>query len=436
MFAPRGWLSRRHRRNSYRTLQSSKLFDRGYYRAQNLHGLQKLQDPLWHFLHHGSTGKFSPSVSFDASYYLEKNDDVRQATINPLYHYEVHGQAERRLPLRSALEAAHHVIPEASLLRSFITPSLGQRRVSLLIDASTAPGAMSLPAGVLQLCAAYAEEQGATLRILCRPGALDTREMFPVIEGFSEQIQMSLEITEVPTTLSYSDIPFFEDEISIATSWSSALALRNATAAGLAWICHGTQSPGPTAEKLDLIRNCAGARERLFQEAMVVPRDLLEQSELALIAPPKIPEQRQIAVVVNADKYPLAYARVIEALSIFIIQYDADSPPPSICLVGNTGPRMAFVEEVEPLHVSITAGSQSSVAADCVLVLSAYDDSLPSLLRAQGLTVVHSRPRAVGQASIPGQPPSSGADCGLTVDEIVSSLHEALTALGEKQRGF
>lgn len=229
MFAPRGWLSRRFHRQTYRTIASSGLFDHAYYRKRNLSGISKLQDPLWHFVTKGWRAGLSPSPYFDTDYYVTKNDDVRVANLNPLFHYAEYGQAERRLPVRSSLEAQHAATPEASPLRYFITPSVGQKRVSILFDSATDLTDQGVALNILKLASQKAEIESASLRILHRTGALNHISLNEALGGLPLALQDSLEITEVPTSLTYSDLPFFQDETSIATSWSSSFALRYVT---------------------------------------------------------------------------------------------------------------------------------------------------------------------------------------------------------------
>jgi|GEM_PF-1748916 len=238
MFAPRGWISRSLPREMYRLFSETPYFDRRWYRA-HIPPSQRWQDPLWHFIHQGGINGLAPSRHFDSAYYLEKNDDVRVARLNPLYHFLAHGQAEGRLPLRSAKEMVHHVAPETAVLRSFLTPEIGAPRVSLLLD-SAAP--RPLFEGFIRTAAAIADGRGATLRVLFRGIAPEPDVVNSALADGAEEFLQTVEITPVPLTETYSDIPFYPSEVSLASSWSSARAMRHAAEVERSWVLASTDS--------------------------------------------------------------------------------------------------------------------------------------------------------------------------------------------------
>ena len=384
MFAPRGWLSRRFHRQVYRALSHSELFDRSYYRAHNLQGASRVQDPLWHFVTTGWKKGLSPSTRFDSEYYMMKNDDVRVAKLNPLFHYLEYGQAERRLALRSSLEAQHVATPEASPLRYFITPSLEQKRVSVLVDSATDLTTSKSLVSIMSLAAEQAEQSFASLRILYRANRLDHLALEEALGELNVGVQDSLEITEVPTTLTYSDIPFFDNEVSIATSWSSSLALRFATAEKNSFAVKT-----PTGSTL--IPNDETLRESLIQQQASAPHEL--PARLANTLETSGPGQdKGILAFVDIDSYPLAYSLLVEALGEFFLSHDTTSPLPSLTLVGNPGPRFAFAEELHPRLISGAEFSPADVVGNCVVVMSSADDHTPTALANTGFLVVHATP--------------------------------------------
>lgn len=386
MFAPRGWLSRRFHRQVYRTLRTSDLFDRSFYRRENLHGLARVQDPLWHFVTTGGDRALSPSASFDSEYYLMKNDDVRVARLNPLFHFLEYGALEGRLPLRSAPEARHVATPEASPLRYFITPSLGQKRVSILFDSASKTDTAEEFAVAIQAAADHAKQQSSTLRILYRPQALRGYNISQALSGIPRAIQDALEITEAPTTLTYSDVPFFDDEMSLATSWSSAEALRFATASDKAFVlsaAHGS----PT-----LLRNDAQLRSALREEALTLPAGL-DSILTASLRATKPSSQPGIIAWVDSEQFPLAYSLLLEALELFILHRSPQSSTPDITLVGNPGARFAFAEEIEPALLTSEGLSSNVLQGNCVLVLAEDENSSLLALSDQGYQVIHASRR-------------------------------------------
>ncbi len=382
MFAPRGWLSRRFHRQVYRTLRTSDLFDRSFYRRENLHGLARVQDPLWHFVTTGGDKGLSPSAHFDSEYYLMKNDDVRVARLNPLFHFLEYGASERRLPLRSAPEARHVATPEASPLRYFITPSLGQTRVSILFDSASKTDTAEEFFTAVQVAADYATQQSSTLRILYRPQALGGHSTAKALPGISRALQDALEITEVPTTLTYSDVPFFDDEVSLATSWSSAEALRFATASDNSFVLSAAQG-SPT-----LLRNDAQLRSALREEALTLPAGL-DSLLTASLRATKPSSQPGIIAWVDSEQFPLAYSLLLEALGLFILHRSPQSSTPNITLVGNPGSRFAFAEEIEPVLHRSEGLSSNVLEGNCVLVLAENENPFLWALSDQGYQVIH-----------------------------------------------
>jgi len=382
MFAPRGWLSRGIHRTMYRTLSHSKLFDRSFYRVKNLNGLSRLQDPLWHFITAGWKEGFSPSERFDSAYYLAKNDDVRVAHLNPLYHYLEYGETERRLPVRSALEAQHIVTPEASPLRYFITPALGANRVSVLFDSATNLEAPDRLSSILEQASVKAREQSASLRILFRPNSLPFVDLGKAVKSTPLSVQETLEITEIPTTLTYSDIPFFAEEISIATSWSSASALQFSTLSEHAFLVDAAN------EALSLVGNDEETRRELRRRNASLPtrRSGEVVSHLSKSGPWL---STGIIAFVDVANYPLVYSVLIDAINQFLLTHRPESETVPVTLVGQPGERFAFAEEIYPTLLTHTELLQSSTSASCIVAISSSADDSVSALAASGFTVIH-----------------------------------------------
>jgi len=416
MFAPRGWLSRRFHRQMYRSVARSGLFDRSYYRHHNLRGALRFQDPLWHFLSTGWKQGSSPSAHFDSEYYVAKNDDVRVAGLNPLFHYVEYGHAERRLPVRSSLEAQHAATPEASPLRCFITPSLGHKRVSVLLDSATDLATPGNLLTIVRRAAEKAESESATLRVLIRTGSLNHLEVHEALSQLSQGIQDSAEITEVPSSLTYSDIPVFHDEISIATSWSTSFALRYSTEQ------ENALAIGDLGQESSLIANDEKLRQLLSHRRTSAPETL--PLELVVNLQKKGPSAKPgVFAFIDIEAHPMAYSLLVEALSHFLLNRLPDSDLPAVTLVGNPGPRFAIAEELHPTLLTTEEFAASNVSVTCALVLSRIEDPGPSALSMAGFRVIHATPQDSGL----GIGETAGKDAFMRTALTAEALEKALS---------
>lgn len=99
---PRTWGERRTARKIARkrrqTLIESGLFDDAWYRTRYPDVVQSGQDPMTHFLEHGSYEGRSPGPDFNAFGYLARYPDVVEEKIEPWLHYVRHGRPEGRSP--------------------------------------------------------------------------------------------------------------------------------------------------------------------------------------------------------------------------------------------------------------------------------------------------------------------------------------------------
>lgn len=77
-------------------LRKSRLFDAGYYLAQNPDVRQSGADPLTHYILIGGFDGRRPNPVFDSKWYLETYGDVAKEGINPLVHFIKFGLAEGR----------------------------------------------------------------------------------------------------------------------------------------------------------------------------------------------------------------------------------------------------------------------------------------------------------------------------------------------------
>ena len=355
MFAPRGWLSRSLAREMYQMFSLSPYFSRRWYRAHHLSGFLKWQDPIWHYIHHGGLTGLAPSLSFDSAYYLEKNDDVRVARLNPLFHFLAYGQAERRLPLRSAQEMVAALLPEAAPLRSFLTPQLDNPRVSVLVDSQTPESHRSEFIAAAQ---ALALQHKATLRVLYRGIASPLPEIAEIPADKQGDLFARLEITPVPLTATYSDIPFYDHEVSIATSWSSAKALRFAAQVENSWFL--TPEPEVPAG-YELQKNTTELQNTSALRSRSWPSTLPTSALVQLAHQTDSREEWRLGVVAEANEHPLAFCIGLEAMSLWLAGAEGGV---SIRFLGEPVAPFSFHEEFQPLPLS------QGESVDCLLVLS------------------------------------------------------------------
>jgi hypothetical protein len=226
MFAPRGWLQGRGNQAVYRSLSQSPLFDKNWYRNAYLTGIEKLTDPLWHFIRKGWQQGWDPSPRFDTSFYLWWNKDVRESQVNPLDHFLNYGEAEGRPALTPLAQWWPDEIAALNPAKFYVAPSTGMKRITIVIDTNTPhrwKGDVAL--GIL-LSAWLAHSLSRELRILVR----DSSPAIPHINSDFFHWPNSVpppQVTRIPAGIEYSDIARYPDEIFVATSWSSAHSLHS-----------------------------------------------------------------------------------------------------------------------------------------------------------------------------------------------------------------
>lgn len=82
----------------YEVISKSALFSAEYYLNGNPDVSALGQDPLLHFIRHGTKEGRNPSPYFWVNYYLQQYKDVANLGMNPLAHYIAHGAMEGRQP--------------------------------------------------------------------------------------------------------------------------------------------------------------------------------------------------------------------------------------------------------------------------------------------------------------------------------------------------
>jgi hypothetical protein len=228
MFAPRGWVSRPLARRIYKTIASSELFDKRWYRRHQMRGLSKLSDPLWHFLALGRKHQLDPSPMFDTEHYISSHHDVRDSNLNPLFHYLEYGIGERRQPIRSVHETFDHLFPDARELPTFLTARIGGPRLTVLIDQATMKRTDLALSQVLDSAAAEAARRSSTLRIISLLADNNDLVHQSAQASLSSKV-LGLDIVTAPPRSETTSYEVHDEEVFLATSWTSAAAIRHAT---------------------------------------------------------------------------------------------------------------------------------------------------------------------------------------------------------------
>jgi hypothetical protein len=225
MFLPRGWLKRPVPRMIYRTLESSELFDANWYRRTQLSHLEKLVDPLWHYLDVGWKKGLNPSPHFDTRYYLRHHPDVQDLGLNPLFHYLRYGIGEQRHPVQTSLRALHSLTGPLAPLRLLSTPEGAPPRITVVLDDFT-PRDTGLPyARVLITALAMAGQSQTRLRVLDRMSFTDDLNLGDISRLSATAPPLGFEYKAVGVHNHNHDLPVYPSEIFLATSWSSACSL-------------------------------------------------------------------------------------------------------------------------------------------------------------------------------------------------------------------
>ena len=441
MFAPLGWVSRSLQKEMYSLFRDSSLFDSGWYKSQ-LRGFAKLQDPVWHYIYIGWLRGLSPSRLFDPDYYTAKYGDLRRARVNPLHHYLTYGRDEGRLPLRSSQEVIDYYLPEAAALRTFVTPSLGSKRLSILLDSSSTDSSGMNSWELISLCGRIAVAQKATLRILTRGLSLESGEVERATDEFDKKFHRQLEITPIPTAQSYSDIPLFEDEITIASSWSGAQALRFAKKTENSWCL--VEKPAPESITGDtvapenelaifsgvrIVKNTAPLREWLRASQLLwpqyVPADVIDA-----IGPTKRPGRIwKLGVYCQPNSFPSAFGRGLEALTSWLLSAPAQAEQIHVVFFGESPVPVQMGAEFTP---EIVALSSHGIELDAVVLLSTAPKETSLALADKGVDVMCVSPKTNGvrvrnQSGITVSASMSPGDIG----EGLALLHQRFRAREE-----
>jgi len=443
MFAPLGWISRPLQQEMYHLFESSELFDPRWYRAQ-LKGVELLQDPIWHYIYIGWLRGFSPSAGFDPRYYSDKYVDLQRARVNPLHHYLKYGKQEGRLPLRSNIEIVDHHIPESSSVRSFITPSLGTQRLSVLIDSNSAHHCEIPAQEIIALCSTIASVTRSHLRILLRGISLDPSEIDRALASAGNQGVPGLEITPIPVTFYYSDIPVFDDEKMIATSWSSSQALRHHPIPEYSWCltpktpekktsCETVPLPSEVnfPKTLDLFLNSVNFRKIMQSEYLAWPDTFFAPSASFYGTRKENRSQMRIGVFCQPGPYPGIFSLSVEALNEWLLFSSLKPEDVELVFFDQEIPPFHLASEFIPRFVQSSGEGSDTNDLDCAVVFSRDAAELAGPLLGDGADVVHVSPENSGVTVLP-QP---GSNVLVATSPALEDISKAMVLLENRQQG-
>lgn len=206
----------------YRSIANSGLFDADWYRKRQ--GLSRFfYEPLWHYIDVGWKQGKDPSPNFDTSHYLQIYPDVRPLHVNPLFHFVEHGDVEGRLPLRHLPQVLRHYFPDARELSTFLVSRPSTRRMSIVIDdATVSPHQLPLK-DIVEASVARAVRTKSALRFISLLS--DSQTLHTALSDLSAEKVAIEAIYEDPHADS-TNYPIYPDEVIVATSWTSAYAIR------------------------------------------------------------------------------------------------------------------------------------------------------------------------------------------------------------------
>jgi hypothetical protein len=322
------------------TIAGSELFDKGWYRRSQMRGLTKLTNPLWHFLAVGRKYQLDPSPLFDTEYYISSHPDVRDSKLNPLFHYLEYGIGERRQPIRSVQETFDHLFPDARELPTFLTSRIGEPRLTVVIDQA----AMSRPdltlAQVLDVSGAEAERRSCELRVISL--LADNSELIHHAAELSLSRRVSgLDIVTAPPHRETTHYEAHEDEIFVATSWTSAAAIRHAAQPANQWFL-GAQ--GLEANSRELWRR--------LSLASVVAAGETHQNEMTMALstrPARAATTLTLGIIADSASNPEMYAWALTEVEMVLCDKPSLVDRISIALVGDNLRPVSFLHSITAL---------------------------------------------------------------------------------------
>ena len=245
--------------------------------------------------------------------------------------------------------------------------------------------------------------------------------------GLGNELLWGLEITEVPLTEAYSDIPFYAAEITLATSWSSARAIRFAAEEANSWILTST-APGPEGRNtVAVIANTPPTQHRLALESAPWPSTMLGDVPAKRTSGEKKPGVWRLGILADPKDSPVAFSLALEAVSSWLRDATGDI---QIFSVGVALEPFAFLEEIQ------THRAHPGAPLDAVLAMTQAGLTVSGLTLLGEPEVLQVVPEAIA-APAENAPVSArirlvNAHVG-TVAEELATLHRAFLEKGQLQ---
>ena len=354
MSAPHVWVSMAL--HISKTIVASELFDKRWYRRNQMRGLSKLSDPLWHFLALGRKHELDPSPMFDTEHYISSNPDVRDSNLNPLFHYLEYGIGERRQPIRSVQETFDHLFPDARELSTFLTPRVPEPgvtapRLTVVIDQATMNRPDLTLAQVLNLSGTEAERRSCELRVISLL-ADNTQFMDQVAELSLSRRVSGLDIVTAPPHRETTHYEAHEDEIFVGTSWTSAAAIRHAAKPANQWFL-GAQ--GLEANSRELWRR--------LSLGSVLAVGQTRQNEMAMAlstGPARAGSTPTLGIIADLSSSPAMYAWALTEVEMVLCDKPSLVDRISIALVGDNLRPVNFLHSITALVTPRFADSGTS----------------------------------------------------------------------------
>lgn len=371
MFAPLGWLFRPVTRHIYKTIASSDFFDRRWYRRKNLRGLSIFTDSVWHFIRHGYSLQPNPSPRFDSSHYVAHNHDVRKSKINPLFHYLEYGIEERRSPRGSVRNTCERLFPDARELPTFLTPRHGRNRLTLVVDGQTLDRPDTVLSDLLEKAAQMAGSSDRDLRVIslladstALSAALSHRKSLKNLPGLS--------LVTSPAHSETTNYDTFEDEVFLATSWTSCAAIRFAARPENLW-CFAPSGYSNASENTVIADGVVVLTPQMWRMwSLDSVADTVAPTHDSLLAGwtskrDATDDPFHIGLVADVALAPVDYAWALRELEAFVMNHDNQRLGVSVTLIGWNLHPITLCESLMPtITHGITKGLMDSL--DVLLV--------------------------------------------------------------------
>lgn len=370
MFASLGWLFRPVTRHIYKTIATSDFFDRRWYRKKHLRGLSFFSDSVWHFIRHGHALQLNPSPRFDSSHYVARNHDVRKSKINPLFHFVEYGLEERRSPRGSVKVICERLTPDARELPTFLTPRPGRNRLTLVVDGLTLDRPDTGLSGLVDRAAKLASSSDRDLRILSL--LADSKALTTALRHSKGVENLpGLSLVTAPPHSETTNYDTFEDEVFLATSWTSASAIRFASKPANLW-CFAptgyTIPPGNTVIDNGVVVSTSQLW-RMWSLDAIADSDVHTHDTLLGGWAGKRranADAFHIGLVADADLAPVDYAWALRELEAFAMSHKPQ-PEVSVTLIGaNLHPVTLCGSLLPAISSGVTKGLMNSL--DVLLV--------------------------------------------------------------------